>query len=155
MNVGLISDTHDLMRPEALAALAGVDVILHAGDVCGPRILQALEALAPVSVVRGNCDGGPWAEDWPEYLTLELEGVKIHMVHDLGLLNINPAAEGVSIVLSGHSHIPGVRTAGSVQYVNPGSAGRRRFTHPVSVGKLRIAHGKAEVELIELAVANG
>jgi len=155
MKVGLISDTHDLMRPEALAALSGVNVILHAGDVCGPRVLRKLEEIAPVSVVRGNCDGGPWADDWPECLTIELEGVKIHMVHDVGLLNIDPVREGVSIVLSGHSHVPGIRMIGGVRYVNPGSAGRSRFSHPVSVGEMRISDGEAEVEIIELTVASG
>jgi putative phosphoesterase len=148
--VGLISDTHDLMRPEALEALAGVERILHAGDVCRPDVLERLARLAPVSLVRGNCDYGDWAHPVPLSDTWDIDGLLVHAVHDLATLDIDPSAAGVSVVLSGHSHSPLVERRGGVLYVNPGSAGPRRFRLPVSLGKLHVGSGAPRVELIKL-----
>jgi putative phosphoesterase len=148
--VGLISDTHDLVRPEALEALAGVERILHAGDVCRPDVLDRLARLAPVSVVRGNCDYGDWAGPVPLSDTWEIDGLLIHAIHDLAMLDIDPAAAGVSVVLSGHSHSPLVERRRGILYVNPGSAGPRRFRLPVSLGKLYIDNGTPRIELITL-----
>ncbi|MBS0428036.1 MAG: metallophosphoesterase family protein [Proteobacteria bacterium] len=134
--IGLIADTHNLLRPEAAAWLAGCAHILHAGDICGPEVLEALGRIAPVTAVRGNNDHGPWAEALPEQHTLDIAGVRIHLLHDLGQLAIDPAAEGVQVVLSGHSHKPLVQSRGGVLFVNPGSAGPRRFTLPISAGAL-------------------
>lgn len=136
--VGLISDTHGLLRPQALEFLRGSDHIIHAGDITGPEILAPLAALAPLTVVRGNNDRGAWAADIPETAILELGPVAIYVIHDLKELPIDPALEGMRVVVSGHSHKPACQRRGEVLYVNPGSAGRRRFTLPVSVGELLI-----------------
>jgi putative phosphoesterase len=134
--VGLVSDTHGLLRPEAIEALAGSDHIIHAGDIGDPAILGALAAIAPLTAVRGNNDTGAWARGIPEARTLELGGVRIHVIHDLGMLRRPP--RGVRVVVSGHSHVPRILEEEGVLYVNPGSAGRRRFRLPVTVGQLRI-----------------
>jgi putative phosphoesterase len=136
--IGLISDTHGLLRPEALAWLAGCEHIIHGGDIGNAAILEQLAALAPLSVVRGNNDHGPWAEALPETRLLRFEGVAVYAIHDLGTLAIDPAAEGVRVVVSGHSHKPGVDERGGVLYVNPGSAGRRRFSLPIALGELTV-----------------
>jgi len=136
--IGLISDTHGLLRPQALDFLRGSDAILHAGDICDAGVLAALAAIAPLTAVRGNNDHGPWAEALPETLTLRIEGVALCMIHDLAQLAIDPAAAGVRVVVAGHSHKGAIAERGGVLYVNPGSAGPRRFTLPVSVGELRI-----------------
>lgn len=138
MRIGLISDTHGLLRPEAAAFLAGSDHIVHAGDVCGPELLEALRQLAPLTVVRGNNDQGAWAQALPEHVTVRFGEVLVHVVHDLKLLAIDPAAQGVRVVVSGHSHQPRVEERGGVLHVNPGSAGRRRFKLPIAVGELLI-----------------
>ncbi len=151
--VGLIADTHGLLRPEALAALAGSDHIVHAGDIGEPAILEALAAIAPVSAVRGNNDIEPWARAIRVAETLELAGARIHVVHDLAELAVDPMARGIRAVIAGHSHKPRVDERAGVLYVNPGSAGPRRFTLPVSVGRLRISHGRVQAELQELRVA--
>jgi putative phosphoesterase len=134
--VGLVSDTHGLLRPEAIEALAGSDHIIHAGDIGDPAILGALAAIAPLTAVRGNNDTGAWARGIPEARTLELGGVRIHVIHDLGMLRRTP--RGVRVVVSGHSHVPRILEEEGVLYVNPGSAGPRRFRLPVTVGQLRI-----------------
>ena len=151
MKVGLVSDTHGLMRPEALAALAGVDRIVHAGDIGEASILEALERIAPVTAVRGNNDTGDWAKGLRDEERLSLEGVRILVLHDLAQLDAR--APGVDVVVSGHSHVPRVFVERDVTYVNPGSAGPRRFRLPVSVGFLAIANGKAAARLVELDVA--
>ncbi|MBI5441347.1 MAG: metallophosphoesterase family protein [Deltaproteobacteria bacterium] len=136
MTFGVISDTHGLVRPEALAALAGVDRLLHAGDIGGPDVLAILETVAPVTAVRGNTDGSAWALGLPRTETVEAEGHLLYLLHDLGQLDLDPAAAGLSVVIHGHSHAPRSENFGGVLYLNPGSAGPRRFRLPVSVAKL-------------------
>ena len=152
MRIGLISDTHGLLRPQALDFLRGSDHILHAGDVVGAAILDQLAGLAPLTAVRGNNDHGDWAQDLPESVTLTLGGIVIHMLHDLKELAIDPAAQGVRVVVTGHSHKPACEERAGVLYVNPGAAGRRRFTLPVAVGELLVDDGRVDVRLITLDV---
>ena len=153
--VGLIADTHGLLRPEAIAALEGCAHIVHAGDIGSrtgePRgVLDALAAIAPLTVVRGNNDRAAWAVPLPYTADLEFDGVRVHVLHILGELAIDPAAAGVGVVVSGHSHLPRVDTRDGVLYVNPGSAGPRRFRLPVSVARLWLEAGRAEAELVTL-----
>lgn len=150
VRVGLIADTHGLLRPEAVDALRGSDLILHAGDVGGPDILERLGELAPTLCVRGNTDRGDWARDLPETRTHEVGGARLYMLHDLKALDFSPAEAGFAAVVSGHSHVPNISLQAGVLYVNPGSAGRRRFRLPVSVAVLEIVRGKVRAELISL-----
>jgi putative phosphoesterase len=143
--VGLISDTHDLLRPQVLDALRGSDHIIHGGDICGAEVLEALAALAPLTAVRGNNDRGDWARRLHETETIDLAGVTIHVVHDLKDLVLPPAAQ---VVVSGHSHKPKLEERAGVLYVNPGAAGPRRFKLPISAGELRITGGKATARLL-------
>jgi uncharacterized protein len=140
--IGLISDTHGLLRPEAIRALAGVSHIIHAGDIGGPEILAELQKIAPVYAVRGNNDKGPWAAAIPLAEALDLEGVSIHVLHDLKEIDLDPKAAGFEVVVSGHSHKPTVDERDGVTFVNPGSAGPRRFKFPVTVGYLDITTGR-------------
>jgi uncharacterized protein len=148
--IGVISDTHGLMRPEAIAALSGADRILHAGDVGTPEILKVLEQIAPVTAIRGNVDTERWARFLPTTEVVEAGGVSIYMLHDLGQLDLKPEAAGFRVVVYGHSHQPRIEKKNGVLYFNPGSAGPRRFRLPVSVGRLLIEAGKARAELVEL-----
>jgi putative phosphoesterase len=141
ITIGLISDTHGLVRREAVEALAGVARILHAGDIGGPEVLEQLRSIAPVEAVRGNNDKGDWTVPLPPVLAIELAGVNIHMLHDLKELEIDPTAAGIDVVVSGHSHKPNASERDGVWFVNPGSAGPRRFTLPVTVGFLDIRPG--------------
>ena len=150
MRVGVVSDTHGLLRPEVPARLAGVDLILHAGDVGDPAILTALAEIAPVSAVRGNVDRGPGLADLPETLALELDGVWVYMLHDRQALDLSPEAAGFRVVVSGHSHRPALEERGGVLYLNPGSIGARRFRLPVSLAFLTLQAGEVEAELVEL-----
>jgi len=150
LRVGLISDTHDLVRPEALAFLAGSDRIVHAGDVCGPAVLAALAALAPVTAVRGNNDRGAWAARLRASELVEVGGVWLYAIHDLAEIDIDPAAAGVAVVVSGHSHRPLVERRDGVLYVNPGSAGPRRFSLPISVGELTIRAGEVAARTVAI-----
>jgi putative phosphoesterase len=150
--VGIIADTHGLVRPEALAALAGTEAILHAGDVGDPAVLDALAAIAPVTAVRGNNDRGPWAERLHATAAIEIGGVWIYVVHDLHELDLDPRAAGFGAVVAGHSHRPSVTERDGVLYLNPGSAGPRRFRLPIAVARLRIDDGRIAGEVIELAV---
>jgi putative phosphoesterase len=150
MLVGLISDTHNLVRPEALAALTGVEQILHGGDVCQPQVLEALQEIAPVYAVRGNRDQGEWADALPLELTLDLAGSRIHVVHILKSITVDPVAAGIHVVISGHSHRAGIRERQGVLYVNPGSAGPRRFSLPISLARLTIEDGRLDVEFVDL-----
>ena len=146
--IGLISDTHGLLRPEAVSALAGCGRIIHAGDVGNPEILDALGRIAPVTAVRGNVDAGAWAEALPQ--TAAVEGIYVlHNIHDL---KIDPAAHGYRMVVSGHSHKPGSSEKSGVLYVNPGSAGPRRFRLPITVARFDSAAATWRVEFIELRV---
>jgi len=152
VHVGLISDTHGLLRPQALAALAGSDYIVHAGDIGDADILEALRAIAPVTAVRGNNDRGPWARDIPETDVLRVGGFHLYAIHDIAELDLDPAAAGFQVVVAGHSHKPGQQMRAGVLHVNPGSAGPRRFKLPVSVGRLRVTGAQVVAELIELSV---
>lgn len=151
MRVGLISDTHGLLRPQALDFLRGSDHIIHAGDITGPEILAPLAALAPLTVVRGNNDRGDWATRLPHTASVELGGVAIYVIHDLKELPLDPPAPGVRVVVSGHSHKPSSTEKDGVLYVNPGSAGRRRFTLPISVAELLIEREQVTVRVVTLA----
>lgn len=153
MRIGLISDTHGLLRPEALAALAGCDRIVHAGDIGDPAILDRLARLAPVTAVRGNNDRGPWAAAIPETEVLEVEGRFVYVLHDVHALDLDPAAAGFHAVIAGHSHRACVEHRHGVLFVNPGSAGPRRFRLRVTVGVLTLAGGALDAEVIDLPVA--
>ncbi len=148
--IGLISDTHGLLRDEALGFLDGCDLILHAGDLCDAMVLEALQAIAPVVAVRGNNDRGNWAEELAASERVVVEGVAIHLVHDLADLDVDPVASGLRVVVTGHSHKPTIAERDGVLYVNPGSAGPRRFSLPISVGELRIDGTRVEAELTVL-----
>lgn len=148
--IGVISDTHGLVRAEALEALQGSDLIIHAGDVGKPEVLEQLRSLAPVAAVRGNVDRGAWADDLPGERTVEVGGARIHVVHDLKTLASEP--EGCRMVISGHSHRPSIRRRDGVVYLNPGSAGPRRFTLPVAVATIRLNGRSLRPRLVELAV---
>jgi uncharacterized protein len=147
--VGVISDTHDLVRAEALRALRGCDLVLHAGDICGPDVLQALREIAPVIAVRGNNDHGPWADALPETAIVELGAVSVLIVHDLKTLRPG-ATRGLRVVISGHSHRPSKEVRDGVLYFNPGSAGPRRFTLPVSLGRLDVTGDRVRTTLVDL-----
>ncbi len=149
--IGLISDTHGLLRPEALAFLQGSDLIVHAGDIGGPDILQALSAIAPLTVVRGNNDRGPWAASIRETEWLQAAGINLYAIHDLAQLDVDPAAAGIQVVVSGHSHQPRVDRREGVLYVNPGSPGPRRFRLPISIGELLVGDsGRIDARTVEL-----
>jgi putative phosphoesterase len=152
--IGLISDTHGLVRPEAAEALETSDFIIHAGDIGGEIHLRALEAIAPVMAVRGNNDTGGWAEKIPERRTLTVGGILVHVIHDVKELALDPAVENVRAVISGHSHRPGVEERNGVLFINPGSAGPRRFKLPVTVARLEIRDHEVTTRLIELKVSS-
>jgi putative phosphoesterase len=152
VHVGLISDTHGLLRSEAERALHGSDHIVHAGDICDPQILESLARIAPVTAVRGNNDRGPWAENLPLMATLQIAAVRLLVIHDLATLDADLNALGIRVVVSGHSHRPTIETRDGVLYVNPGSAGRRRFRLPISIGSLAIDGTEVHAQQIELSV---
>ncbi len=148
--LGVISDTHGLLRPQAVEALRGSDRILHAGDIGTPEILEALVEIAPVTAIRGNVDTHAWARALPETEVVNAGGVFIYILHDLGHLDLKLGAAGFRVVVYGHSHQPKIEEKNGVLYFNPGSAGPRRFRLPVSVGRLTIASGEVRAELVEL-----
>jgi putative phosphoesterase len=150
LRVGLISDTHGLLRPEALAFLAGSDHIVHAGDVGDPAILDALAAIAPVTAIRGNVDIDAWASPLPETTRITIGGVTIYVLHDLATLDMKPQARGIRVVLYGHSHKPSVTERDGVLFVNPGSAGPRRFRLPIAAAELLIDGSSVTANLREL-----
>jgi len=150
MKLGLISDTHGLLRPEALHALAGSDLILHAGDVGKAEILEDLRMIAPVIAIRGNVDVDEWAQALPETELVETETAAIYMIHDANQLDVKPEAAGIQIVLSGHSHKPSDTERGGVRYINPGSAGPRRFSLPISVARLDLSRKPWRAEFVTL-----
>lgn len=151
--VGLISDTHGLLRPEAIAFLRGSDFIVHAGDIGDPGVLKELKALAPVTVVRGNNDRAPWAKDVAETEVLRIGDVFIYVLHNLAELDLDPVAAGFRVVVSGHSHRPSVEDRDGVLYVNPGSSGPRRFRLPIAVGELEIVGPSVKAKVVELEVS--
>ncbi len=143
LRVALVSDTHNLVRPELLAFVQGCDAIIHAGDICDPDVLDQLGRVAPLSAVRGNNDRGAWADALPVQTVVEIGGVAIVVVHELPDLRGDPASQGVGVVVSGHSHKPVQEARNGVLYVNPGSAGPRRFKLPVTAAMLTIGNGGA------------
>ncbi|WP_422087782.1 metallophosphoesterase family protein [Variovorax sp.] len=151
LRIGLVSDTHGLLRPQALAFLKGSDAIVHGGDIGNPGILDALRELAPLTVVRGNNDREAWADGIAETELVAFGGVHLYAIHDLSQLDIDPAAAGVRVVVSGHSHKPKIEERGGVLYVNPGSAGPRRFKLPIAVAELRIDGGAVTARIHEVS----
>lgn len=153
MRVGVISDTHGLLRPEACALLEGCERIVHAGDIGAPDIVPRLERIAPVAAIRGNVDVDDWAAEHPETLTVTLGGRRIHVLHDLAALRLDPAAEGLDAVIHGHSHRPSVEDRGGVLRLNPGSAGGRRFSLPVTLAILTIGEGGLDAVIHDVVPA--
>ena len=150
--IGLISDTHGLIRAEALEALQGVDLIIHAGDIGKPEVVSALKDVAPVAAIKGNIDSGGWAKFLPDNKLVKASGTRLFIIHNVRELDCDPVARGFQVVVSGHSHKPSVSTRDRVLFVNPGSAGPRRFKLPVAVGKLLIQNKQVNAEIIELPV---
>jgi hypothetical protein len=148
--IGVISDTHGLLRPEALVALRGSDHIIHAGDIGDPEILSKLASIAPVTAIRGNVDLDPRAQKLPATNVLEVGGVSIYILHNLAQLDLKPEAAGFAVVIYGHSHEPKQETKHGVLYFNPGSAGPRRFKLPVTVGKLIVEGGRVRGEILQI-----
>ena len=150
IRVGLISDTHGLLRPQAVAALQGSDFIVHGGDIGNAGILEALSAIAPLTVVRGNNDREPWADGIAETAFLKVGGVVVYAIHDLSQIDIDPAGAGVRVVVSGHSHKPKIEERDGILYVNPGSAGPRRFKLPIAVAELILDGNAVTARIVEL-----
>ena len=150
-HVGVISDTHGLLRPQAVAALQGSGLIIHAGDVGSPDILDELRKIAPVVAVRGNVDHGAWATRLPQSEIVEYAGIHLYVLHILEDLDLDPPTVGFHAVITGHTHRPKMETKDGVLYFNPGSAGPRRFDLPISVGRLSVADGKVHGEIMTLA----
>jgi putative phosphoesterase len=150
--IGVVSDTHGLLRPEALRRLRGVDRIIHAGDVGTPEVLAALGALAPVTAVRGNNDRGAWARVLPETATFEVGRVGLHVLHDVKTLAVDPVAATIRVVIAGHSHQPLLVERAGVLFLNPGSIGPRRFSLPVTLALLRVRGGGVRARIVHLAV---
>lgn len=150
IRVGVISDTHGLLRPTALDFLRGSDFIIHAGDICGPTIIEDLARVAAVTAVRGNNDAGAWTRALKETELVRIGGIDIYVIHDLAELDIDPIAAGVQVVISGHSHQPVIEHRDGVVFVNPGSAGPRRFKLPISVAELIIAGRAVSARIVEL-----
>jgi uncharacterized protein len=151
--IGVISDTHGLLRPQALEALAGCRLLIHAGDIGSAEILAALTRLAPVAAIRGNGDTDSWARALPETRVVEVEGRSLYVLHDLKQLDLDPRAAGFDAVISGHSHVPSSEVRGGVLYFNPGSAGPRRFRLPVSIGLLGLGQQGIRAEIVTLEAA--
>ncbi|HYL13209.1 MAG TPA: metallophosphoesterase family protein [Terriglobales bacterium] len=151
VTIGVISDTHGLLRRAALEALRESDYLIHAGDIGDPGILKKLTAIAPVTAIRGNVDRERWARKVPETEVLEVEGVLIYVLHDLKTLDLKPETAGFAVVITGHTHIPKQETKQGVLYFNPGSAGPKRFRLPITVGKLILGAGKIRGEIVRIA----
>lgn len=152
MKIGVISDTHGLLRPQAVACLASVAHILHAGDIGTPEVIAALREIAPVSAIRGNIDRGFRADAWPDDLVVTLAGRSIYLIHNLNEIDQDPAASGYDVVVSGHSHKPKIETKDGVLYLNPGSAGPRRFSLPVALATIELVGDAIRPQIHELSV---
>jgi uncharacterized protein len=148
--IGVISDTHGLIRPEVADAFSGVDLILHAGDIGTAEVIKELRSIAPIIAVRGNNDKGPWADRIPETEVVQIGNVSIYILHDLKAIDLSPGACGFQVVISGHSHRPSIETRGEVLFLNPGSAGPRRFKLPVTAARLTVDGSVVDGEIIEL-----
>ena len=152
LRVGVISDTHGLLRPEAMRALAGARHIIHAGDIGKPGIVEALAEIAPVTAIRGNVDTAAWAGDYPEKAVVELAGHRILVIHDRKQIRVLPAERGIDAVISGHSHQPGIERLDGVLYLNPGAAGPRRFRLPVTVALLELGGDGIGAQIVQMQV---
>lgn len=150
--IGVISDTHGLIRPESLRTLRGAELIIHAGDIGKPEVIEALRSIAPVVAIRGNNDREKWARKFPETAVVEVGKVRIYVIHNIKEIKIDPSAAGFQAVISGHSHRPSVLRRGGVLFLNPGSAGPRRFTLPIAVARLRVRVESVSPKIVELAV---
>lgn len=150
--IGVISDTHGLLRPEAVARLKGAEMIIHAGDIGSPDVIGALESLCPVHAIRGNVDRDSWAQAFPETLDVDIDGQHIYVIHNLKELDFDPAAAGYRVVISGHSHSPKTCRENGVLYLNPGSAGPRRFRLSVAVASLRLSANRVSAEIQTLTI---
>jgi putative phosphoesterase len=154
MRIGLIADTHGLLREEATTFLHRCDHIIHAGDICDESVLKALVAIAPLTAVRGNNDKGSWAVSLPETDLVQLGGACIYVVHDLAYIDIDPSAAGVQVVVSGHSHKPSIESREGVLFINPGSAGPRRFKLPISLAELTVKGDAVSARIVDLESAS-
>ncbi len=150
--IGVISDTHGLVRLEALRALKGVDLLIHAGDIGSPEVIESLKSIASVVAIRGNIDTGEWAYDFPDTEVVEFGGVLIYVLHDVMQLDLDPGKAGFCAVISGHSHFPLITKRNGVLFLNPGSAGPRRFKLPVSIARLRVKGASVDAKVVELNV---
>jgi uncharacterized protein len=150
ISIGVISDTHGLLRPEAIAALQAADRILHAGDLGDREILDRLAEIAPVTAIRGNIDSDVWARKLPQTEVVEVGGISIYMLHDISKLDLKPDAAGFKVVIYGHSHVPRQETKNGVLFFNPGSAGPRRFKLPVTVGRITISKKQVRAEIVQI-----
>ena len=152
ITVGVISDTHGLLRPEVEAALSGCDHILHAGDVGDPKVLERLERIAPITAVRGNMDYGSWTKSLPATEMIAIGGIFFYLLHDLVRLDLEPSAAGIHVVVSGHTHRPALYRETDVYYLNPGSAGHRRYDYPISVALVRIENGTVDPKILRIDI---
>jgi putative phosphoesterase len=150
--IGLISDTHGLMRPEALDALRNSDLLIHSGDIGKPEVIIALQEIAPLVAIKGNNDRGPWARRLPDTKKIALGNTRLYVIHNVNELDFDPARRGFRVVIAGHSHKPAIHTKDNVLFINPGSAGPRRFKLPICVGRLTIQGESIEAKIIELAI---
>jgi len=150
LRIGLISDTHGLLRPQAKSFLSGSDHIIHAGDICDPAILEQLAAVAPLTAVRGNNDDGAWAHELKDIAVVRLDQLSICVIHDINELNMDPKRAGIRVVVSGHSHKPSAHERDGVLYINPGSAGPRRFKLPIAAGELIVAGNTVSERIVDL-----
>ncbi|MEM6717177.1 MAG: metallophosphoesterase family protein [Cyanobacteria bacterium P01_C01_bin.147] len=150
--IGVISDTHGLLRPEAVASLQGSDLIIHVGDIGRLEVIEQLREITPVKAVRGNIDQAAWADEFPETEVVEADDTLIYVLHNLKALDLDPKAAGFQVVVSGHSHQPKIEEKDGTLYLNPGSAGPRRFKLPIAVGRLTITNGRIHSEILPLAI---
>jgi len=151
--IGVISDTHSLLRPEAADALLGVDLIIHAGDIGSQDVVDRLEEIAPLKIVRGNIDKSPWADRFPLTDAFSVDGVFFYLLHEISQLDIDPAGGGFDVVISGHSHKPSIEHRDEVLYLNPGSAGPRRFSLPICLAMLEVSGGNVDARRVDLLVS--
>jgi uncharacterized protein len=151
MRIGIISDTHGVLRPEAIKRLACADHIIHAGDIGAPEVIEGLRRIAPITAIRGNIDAGEWAKDYPDTELVVLGGRALYVLHNLKKIQLDPAASGFDVVVSGHSHRPRIQTNNGVLYVNPGSAGPRRFKLPIAIAILTLSDRAILPRILEIA----
>ena len=151
MRIGIISDTHGLLRPEAIKQLAGADHIIHAGDIGAPEVIEGLRRIAPTTAIRGNIDTGAWAMDYPDTELVALGGRALYVLHNLKEIKLDPAASGINVIISGHSHRPKIETKNGVLYLNPGSAGPRRFKLPIALAILALSDRAILPRILEIA----